>query len=390
MIEQAVVLAAGEGQRLRPFTATKPKVMIKVANKPILEYVVEALRNVGILDIIMVVGYKKERIIDYFGDGTKFGVKISYAIQEQQLGTAHALKQAKELVNETFLVLPGDNIIDSNTVKFALEPWTLVYKRVDEVSKYGAVVLENGKVKEIIEKPSEKVSNLANTGIYSFTEDIFNELDDETSLVSVINKLVAKGFEINAVETQGTWMDIVYPWDILKVNDLAMRFSGKKVSGKVEGNVIITGDVQIGKNTVIRGNTYIKGPVVIGEGCEIGPNAVIMPSTSIGDNVVVGAHSYISNSVIGNNVRILAGSFIQDSVIDRGCVIGSKFTANSDFTEIKIGEEYYKVQTGVFIGENCRIGANVVVEPGSIIGNNSSVAPLKPVRGTIPDNSRVL
>ncbi len=388
MIEQAVILAAGEGQRLRPFTATKPKVMLKVANRPILEYVVSASREAGILDIIMVVGYRKERIIDYFGNGADFGVKIRYAVQEQQLGTAHALKQAKDLVDDSFLVLPGDNIVDAKTIRFALEPWTLVYKRVSEVSKYGAVVVENGRVKEIVEKPRDVVSNLANTGIYSFTKDIFDRMGDETSLVSVVNSL-AKEMEIRAVEN-GTWMDIVYPWDILKVNDLAMTLSGKKIAGKIEQSATIIGDVQIGKNTVIRGNTYIKGPVIIGEGCEIGPNTVIMPSTSIGDNVKIGAHSFVANSVINDSVVLAAGCFVEDSVIDRGCVTGAKFTASSGLAEIKVGNEVHSIEAGVFIGENCRIAANVVAEPGTVIGNDSAIASLKLVRGVLPDKSTVL
>jgi glucose-1-phosphate thymidylyltransferase len=185
-------------------------------------------------------------------------------------------------------------------------------------------------------------------------------------------------------------MDIVYPWDILKVNDLAMDFSGKLISGKVEGNTTIIGNVRIGRNSVIRSNTYIKGPVVIGEGCEVGPNAVLMPSTTIGDNVIIGAHSFIANSVIGDGVAISTGCFVENSVIDRGCVIGPKFTASSGLTEIKIGEELHNVETGVFIGEKCRISANVVTEPGSILGNESSIQPFKLLRGILPDNSMVL
>jgi len=389
MIGQSIILAAGEGQRLRPFTATKPKVMIRVANKPILEYVVSALREVGILDIIMVVGYRKERIIDYFGDGSKFGVRIRYAVQEQQLGTAHALKQAKDFVRDEFIVLPGDNIVDVKTIKCALRPWTLVYRSVGEISKYGAVVIKNGRIARIVEKPRDEISNLANTGIYSFTEDIFNRIGDETSLVSVVNSL-AKEIEIRAVESDGIWMDVVYPWDILRVNDLAMKFSGKKVAGKIEQNVTIIGNVQIGKNTIIRGNTYIKGPVIIGDGCEIGPNAVIMPSTSIGDNVKIGAHSFVANSVINNSVVLSSGCFLEDSVIDRGSVVGAKFTANRGGCELKVGEELHSIEAGVFIGENCRIAANVVAESGTVLGNGSAVASLKLLRGILPDKSMVL
>jgi glucose-1-phosphate thymidylyltransferase len=386
---QAVILAAGEGQRLRPFTANKPKVMIKVANKPILEYVVEALRDAGILDIVMVVGYRRSRIMDYFGNGSKWSVKIEYAIQQQQLGTAHALKQAEELISDDeFLVLAGDNIVDSETIKKVNKPWTLAYKEAEEPSKYGVVVVSNGKVEKIIEKPEKPISNLVNTGIYCFTSEIFERIGDQTDLISVINSMIEDGYEFRCVEAN-TWVDIVYPWDIVKVNDFAIKFSGKIMAGKIEDANII-GDVSIGRNTIIRGNVYIKGPVVIGENCEIGPNAVIMPSTSIGNNVKIGAFSYIENSVIGDNVIIAPNCYIKDSVIDRGCIIKPNFTALSDLAEVKVGDEYHKVKTGVFIGEGCNIGAGVIAEAGTIIGNNVTISSLKIVRGVIPDNSMIM
>ncbi len=386
---QAVILAAGEGQRLRPFTANKPKVMIKVANKPILEFVVEALRDAGILDIVMVVGYKKGRIMSYFGNGSKWGVRIEYAVQQQQLGTAHALKQAERLIrDDEFLVLAGDNIVDSETIAKVDEPWTLAYKRAEEPSKYGVLIVSDGRVERIVEKPERPISDIVNTGIYRFTSEIFEKIGDRTDLITVINSMIEEGYEFRCVEAN-VWVDVVYPWDIVNVNDFAMRFSGKIIAGKVE-NAQIIGDVSIGKNTIIRGNVYIKGPVIIGENCEIGPNAVVMPSTSIGDNVKIGAFCYIENSVIGDNVVIAPNSYIKDSVIDSGCVIGPKFTALSDFAEVKVGEEYRKVKAGVFVGERCRIGANVVAEAGTIIGNDVTVASLKTVRGFVPDNSVVV
>ncbi|HID43056.1 MAG TPA: nucleotidyl transferase, partial [Archaeoglobaceae archaeon] len=343
-----------------------------------------------IFDVIMVVGYKKERIMDYFGDGSSFGVKIKYTEQKQQLGTAHALKQAEEFVEDSFIVCPGDNIVDSRTIECALKPWTLVYKKVkpQEQTKYGSVVVDNGNVSCVVEKPEHAISNFANTGIYSFEKTVFGGIGNETSLIPIINDVASK-FPLKAVETEGIWMDVVYPWDILKVNDLAMKFSGKVIAGRVEGNVNIIGDVRIGEKTIIRGNSYIKGPVVIGEGCEIGPCSVIMPSTSIGNNVKIGANSYVSNSVINNSVFISAGCFIEDSVIDKGCVLGTNFSASKGMADIKIGERVYGVETGVFIGENCRISSNVVAEPGTIIGNDSMVSSLKLLKGILPDMSMV-
>ena len=385
---QAVVLAAGEGQRLRPFTSNKPKVMIKVANKPVLEYVIEALRDAGILDLVIVVGYKKSRIIDYFGGGSKFGVRIEYAFQQQQLGTAHALKQAEKLISDRFLVIAGDNIVDSDTIKKINRPWTLACKEAEEPSKYGVVLVANGVVKEIVEKPEKPISNLVNTGIYCFTTEIFDVIENQVDLVSVINSMIADGYEFRCVEAN-TWVDIVYPWDIIKVNDFAMKFPGKTIAGKVE-RADIVGDVTIGENTVIRGNAYIKGPVILGENCEIGPNTVIMPSTSIGDNVKVGPLSYIENSVIGDNVVISPNSCIKNSVIDRGCIINSNFITLSDLAEIKIGDEYHRVKTGAFVGEGCCIGAGVVLEAGTIVGNDVRILSLKKVGGSIPDKSVVV
>jgi len=389
MIKEAVILAAGEGQRLQPFTATKPKVMIKVANRPIMEYVVNALKSAGIWEITLVVGYKKERITDYFGDGSDFGVKIQYVQQKQQIGTAHALKQAEDMVGDTFIVLPGDNIIDFRTLASIEEPWTLLYQRVKEVSKYGAVILEDGKVVAIVEKPVEETSQLANTGIYTLTNEIFDEIRDETSLVAVINS-IAREREIKAVENPGVWMDLVHPWDVLKENEHAMFFSGKSIAGRLEDKTTIIGHVRIGKNTIIKGNTYIRGPAVIGEGCEIGPNAVVMPSTSIGDNVTIGAHTYISNAVINGGVIIAAGSYLENSVVSSGCVIGARFTASSGLAELKVGKEWHSLETGVFIGEGCSIGANVLAEPGTLIGSNSTIASMNSIRGAIPSASKVL
>ena len=385
---QAVVLAAGEGQRLRPFTANKPKVMIKVANKPILEFVVESLRDAGVLDIIMVVGYRSSRIMDYFGNGKDWNVRIEYAIQKQQIGTAHALKQAEDLIrDDEFLVISGDNIIDAKTIEKVKEPWTLAYKVSEEPSKYGVIELSNGKVKRIIEKPDRPISNLINTGVYCFGKDVF-EFIDVPDLVSVINRMIESGYEFKCVEAE-LWMDIVYPWDILKVNDLAMNFSGKTLSGKVEDSIVI-GDVIVGRNTIIRGNSYIRGPVIFGDNCEVGPNAVIMPSTSIGDNVRIGAFCYLENCVIGDNVTIAPNCHLVDCVIDDGCIVGPNTSVISGDAEIKVGKEHHYIKAGAFLGESCEIGANVVMDAGTILGNNVKVTHLKFVRGVIPDSSTIL
>jgi NDP-sugar pyrophosphorylase family protein len=164
MIKKAVILAAGEGKRLRPFTETMPKVMLPVANKPLLEYVFDATRKSGINEIIVVVGYKKEVIMEHFKDYKN--VKITYVIQDRQLGTAHALLQAKKHIKDSFIVLAGDNIIDPGSISKLIKDhseYSLLIKEHPHTSKYGVVFVENRNISKIVEKPKEDVGKYIST-----------------------------------------------------------------------------------------------------------------------------------------------------------------------------------------------------------------------------------
>lgn len=391
-IEQAVILAAGEGQRLRPLTVLKPKVMIPIADKPILQYVVEALAANGVRHIIMVVGYRKEQVQDYFGSGEKLGVEIDYIVQKQQLGTAHALMHAKDAVADRFLVLPGDNIIKSDTIAPLVEakPSIILVKKQENVSKYGVVTARKGTVEEIVEKPQEATSNLVNTGIYSLDRGMFEFVEEEVELPMVLNSMIARGYEIAAQETDGIWLDAVYPWDILRLNDIALGAVSLSTAGTVEKGVTMKGAVSIGKGTVIRAGSYLVGPLIIGENAEIGPHACIFPATSIGDQVTISPFSQIRNSAIGNGVHIGPGSILEDSIVDRGSVLGGHFTAFSAGAVIEVEGEYHNVHTGTVVGEHCAIEENVTARPGVILGNNSRVSALKLLSGKIPDGSLVV
>jgi len=390
-MKQAVILAAGEGQRLRPFTVNRPKVMLSIADKPILQYVVESLAKNGIRNIVLVVGYRKEQVFDYMGSGEQFGVDITYVTQEKQLGTAHALAQAKGVIKNEFLVLPGDNLIEADTIaQFAtIKPEAILVKRVDNPARYGVVTIERRMVKEVVEKPEEARSNVVSTGIYAFTNEIFNFIEPELDLPSALNNMIAQGYRINARETDGTWLDVIYPWDILNLNDAILRQIQASLGGTIEVGVSLKGQVSVGKDTVIRSNSYIVGPVVIGDGCDIGPNVCILPATSIGDNVVVSPFTEIKNSVIGDDVNIGHGCIIQDSVIDKGCIIKGHFTACSGGDEVRINHEHHLVNVGAMLGEGCSLGNSVVAQPAVIVGNYSQIQPLKLISGRLPDRSLV-
>lgn len=390
-MKQAVILAAGEGQRLRPFTVTKPKAMLTVASRPILAYVVESLVQNGIRNIVLVVGYKKEQIFDYMGSGEQFGIDLTYVTQDKQLGTAHALAQAKGAVEDEFLVLPGNKLIEAETIaEFAnIQPQAVLVKRVDNPIRYGVVTVENGVVTNIIEKPREAVSSLTSTGIYAFSRAIFQFVEGELTMPDALNYMIAQGEILRAYETDGTWLDVVYPWDVISLNAAVIHKIPMSVDGTIEHGVNISGLVSVGRDTIIRSNSYIVGPVVIGEGCQIGPNACILPATSIGRNVVISPFTEIENSVIGDDVNIGAGSIIQDSVIDRGCIIGGHFTACSDETQVRINGELHHVKVGAMLGEGCNLGNSVTVQPGAIIGNYARIKPLKLISDVVPDRSLV-
>ena len=390
-MKQAIVLAAGEGQRLRPFTVTRPKAMLSIADKPILQFVVESLAQNGIRNIIFVVGYRKEQVYDYMGSGEQFGVDITYVTQETQLGTAHALSQVKDMAENEFLVLPGDNLIEAHTIAdfMQIKPEAVLVKRVSDPVRYGVVNIDGGEVKDIVEKPKEPVSNVVNTGIYAFTRDIFKFTESVLDIPDALNNMIAEGYTIQALETGGTWLDVVYPWDIISLNDAVLRNIEVSLGGTIESGASIKGKVMVGEDTVVRSGSCIYGPAVIGSGCDIGPNVCIMPATSIGDNVVISPFTEIKNSVIGNDVTIGTGCIISDSVIDKGCVLKGRFTAVGGQSEVRINGESPSINVGVIMGEDCNVESNVTAQPGVIVGNYCQIQMSKIISGRLPDRSLV-
>jgi UDP-N-acetylglucosamine diphosphorylase/glucosamine-1-phosphate N-acetyltransferase len=390
-MKQAIVLAAGEGQRLRPFTVTRPKAMLAIADKPILQFVVESLARNGIRNIVLVVGYRKEQVYDYMGSGEEFGVEITYVTQETQLGTAHALYQVREVADDEFLVLPGDNLIEAGTIAGFVEmkPEAVLLKRVSDPVRYGVVNVEGGEVKEIVEKPKEAGSNLVNTGIYAFSRNIFDFTESVLDIPDALNNMIAEGHTIKTLETGGTWLDVVYPWDIISFNGAVLSDIETRLGGTVEAGVSLKGQVAIGEDTIVRPGTCIYGPAVIGSGCDIGPNVCIMPATSIGDNVVISSFTEVKNSVIGDDVTIGPGSIISDSVIARGCLIKGRFTALSGQSEMRVNGECPMINVGAIMGEDCHVENSVTAQPGVIVGNNCQIQMLKMISGRLPDRSLV-
>ncbi len=395
---KAVILAAGEGTRLRPFTASEPKVMIPVANKPILQYVVASLVANGITDIVMVVGYKRTSIMNYFGNGEEFGARIDYVNEEKQLGTAHALYQACDKVKDQFLVLPGDNVISKKTISDLLKnksDYSVLITRSNESSKYGVISMVNDMVDDVVEKPEKSPSHLISTGIYALQPKIFDyieELMEERAfdITSVIHRML-EDHELKGIITESTWIDAVYPWDLLSVNSAALAHMVKSYTGTIERGVMIKGKVHIGEGAVIKGGCYIEGPVIISEGCEIGPHACILPSTSIGNDTKIGPLTVVENSLIMESVEVGPNSVIEHSVIGDGVNIGSNFASHVGAKEM-IVEEGVKLLDiiGCMLAEDTIVGSGVTVKEGIIIGSKCTIGSGAVVRDNIHSFSKVL
>jgi UDP-N-acetylglucosamine diphosphorylase/glucosamine-1-phosphate N-acetyltransferase len=398
----AVILAAGEGSRLKPFTITRPKVMIPVGNKPILEYVIAALRESGIIDIIIVVGYKREKIMDYFGDGHAWGVNITYVEQSPQLGTAHALRQAADQITDHFLLVNGDTVVNASDIKQIMNAEicdaAMLTIHASPAKKYGVVETNNGLVKNILEKPKcEDDGNIINAGVYRFSIKIFDflrfmEISErgEYEITDAIKKMISNEYTVRSINSKAIWMDALYPWDLLKLNSATLKHQAFEVSGIIEKGALISGHVGIGNNTVIRSGTYILGPVCIGDNCDIGPNSVILPDTSIGSNCTIEPLTRISNSIIMNNVKVASLSHISGSIVGEGTTLGTGFIAEEGDAMVEVDGTLKEASIGAIIGDNTDIAGRVLSKPGNIIGIRCKVGSGIVVRSNISDHTVVV
>ena len=370
----AVVLAAGEGTRMRPLTYKAPKVMLPVEGKPVLEHIIRACVEAEIKQLIIVTGYLEEIIKSYFGDGHHFDAQIEYASQNQQFGTAHAIAQVKDFVEQKFLVLNGDSLVSSSTIKalaHTLEDKTAVIavKEVANPQQYGVIEVSGDEVVRIIEKPKKPLTNLANLGIYGFDPAIFDAIDmtllssrGEYEITDSIQLLIDQRYDVGYLNVPDMWIDIGTPWDLLNANEILLKGIGTEIDGAVEPFATIIGEVKIGEGSIVRNGSYITGPVVIGENCDIGPNCDLRPSTSIGHRVKVGHAVEVKNSIIMDDTKIGHLSYVGDSIIGRRCNFGAgTLIANLRFDEknIKVnGVDTGRRKLGVVMGDDVNTGIN--------------------------------
>jgi len=398
---KAVILAAGEGVRLQPITSTRPKHLIKVGGKPILEHCLNAVKTSGIDEALIVIHYMGDAIRQYFGDGEKFGLKIEYVEQKAVLGTGNAVSMVEPHIKDDFLLAYGDLLFSAEAVKNVIDlhkkekpAATMAVVPVENPEDYGIVELEDKKhVKRIVEKPKheEAPSNLANAGICVFSTEIFDKVREtsasargEWEITDAVSQLLKEKKTVLAVKvSRDDWVDIGRPWDLLEANRWALERMDHKVWGLVENGAHLVGPVTVAETARIRSGAYIEGPALIDEESDIGPNCYIRSYTSVGKKVRIGNACEIKNSIIMDKVHIGHLSYVGDSILGENCNLGAgTITANYrlDGGTIKMAVkdrvmDSGRTKLGAVLGDNVKAGINALFMPGVKVGCNSWIGP---------------
>ena len=327
---KALILSGGKGTRLRPITHTGAKQLVPVANKPILFYGVEAIRDAGITDVGIVVGDTEPEIRAALGDGSAFGIKTTYLRQQAPLGLAHAVKIAQDFMGkDSFVMYLGDNLILDGITPLVREferdrpNSQILLAHVPNPREFGVAELDGTRVKRLTEKPKEPQSDLALVGVYMFDSSIFDSVNaikpsarGELEITDAIQHLIDHGKKVNCHIITGWWKDTGKLEDMLEANRMVLSRARRSLRGTMDAKTRTEGEVIVGAGSVIE-NSILRGPLIIGERCEI-RNSYIGPFTSIYDEVA------IKNSEIEHSI-VLERCVIQDIPVRiEGSLIGKE------------------------------------------------------------------
>ncbi len=377
---KAVIMAGGEGTRLRPLTCNRPKPMVPVAGRPVMEHIAALLVNHGIHDIAVTLHYLPDIISGHFGDGGQFGVRMRYYIENKPLGTAGSVRNAESFLDDTFLVISGDALTDidiTKAIQFHKERdamATLVLKRVDIPLEYGVVVTDGeGRIIRFLEKPGwgEVISDTVNTGIYILSPEIFsyfgaNKVFDFSRDLFPI--LLGENKRLFGYVAEDYWCDIGDINAYIKAN---FDVLDRRVRAEIPGKEIKKG-IWIGQDTSIDKNVRLEAPCVIGSGCHIRDGSIIAGYSIIGDNTLIADRSSIKRSVIWKNSNIGSNAQL------RGSIICSR-------AHLEPGVSAFESSV---VGESSTIGERTMIRPGIKIWPGKSVGPGMEVESNIVWGSR--
>jgi len=346
---KGILLHGGHGTRLRPLTHTGPKQLLPIANKPMSEFCLESMKDAGITEIAIIIGGNgSNKVREYYGNGKKLGLVITYVEQEYPKGIAHAIGLCKNFIGEDkFLVFLGDNIIQKSISDIAERFETnsssasILLCEVENPSRFGIADVKDGKILKIMEKPKNPPTNLAVTGIYFLTPTIFDIIDrlkpswrNEYEITDALDMLLKEGNEIVYDTITDYWKDTGTPEDIINANKEILKNMKSYFRGEKEENISISGNVMIDAGTKIGKNCKITGPVIIGKNCILEEDTIIGPNTSIGDNSKI-SKSNIENSIIMGSCEIMTDIKIRNSIISANSKI---YKAENEERVLLLGE----------------------------------------------------
>jgi bifunctional UDP-N-acetylglucosamine pyrophosphorylase/glucosamine-1-phosphate N-acetyltransferase len=407
---KCLVLAAGDGTRMLPLTARTAKPLLKVAGRPFVVHTLEVLRGAGVDDIAVLVGWQKEAVIGHFAKADK-DLRPTFLEQEERLGTADAIGKAEPWAKGRFLCVNGDVLPPEGSIKRLLkeqrkDPSSVIMTcaRVKDPTGYGVVEMgPDGVVTALVEKPERPSGECVNAGIYAFPKDIFDEVREtpmsrrgEFEITTTFQRLMAQG-RLRAVVMEEPWIEVTYPWDLLRANAHLMQGLEGALEGKVEEGVHTEGPVVVREGAHVRSGTYIIGPAIIDSDARVGPNAFIRPSTYIGRGCHVGAACELKNTILNDGSDVPHLNYVGDSVIMEGCNLG----AGTKVANLRLDEgpvpstsKGRRVVSGLrklgaIIGPGVKVGINCSIDAGTVISEDAFIGPGARVRGFVAPRARI-
>jgi mannose-1-phosphate guanylyltransferase/phosphomannomutase len=373
---KAVVMAGGEGTRLRPLTSNQPKPMILVGNRPVMDYIIELLKRYDFTDIVVTLHFLPQLIRNYFGSGSELGVSISYVTEEEPLGTAGSVKNAEEHLSETFLVISGDALTDFDLKKVVeyhrkkKSMVTIVLKKVENPLEYGIVITdESGRIERFLEKPSwgEVFSDTVNTGIYVLEPDIFEYIPEGKPFdfsKDLFPLLLEKGFPLYGYIADGYWCDIGNLDQYRKANmDLLLGRIGFEPAG-----IRTKKDVWIGEGALIDPEANLEGPAIIGQHVRVEKRATIGEFSVIGHNVAIQEGAHVHRAIIMDN------SFVGSHAVLHNCIVGRNV----------------EIKKGVRVEERSIIGDESIIGEDAVISHDVKIYPFKTVEAGAAVNRSII
>jgi len=391
-VTKGVVLAAGEGTRMRPLTHNRPKTMLPAADRPILEHVLDVLVACGLEEIGMVVGYERDRVQEHFGHAHR-DVPLTYVHQSKQLGSGHALQQAADATAGSTLVLNGDRVIDERIVADVLEGFdgepTVSVLEHPTPSQYGAVRVSNGRLTELEERPDSGEYRLINAGVYAFDDRVFDAIDrtprreGEIQLPDVIGTLLDDG-PVRAVTTDGLWADATYPWDLLYLN---RELLGRERVDRPR----LRDAVWVADSARVHERATLQGPVAVGPDAEVAAGAVIGPNVTVGRNGTVGSNVTLRNAVLDTDARVGDGATVVDCVAGQDVTVGAGSVVPGGPGDVRVEDRVFEGRTlGAVLADRACVGGGVTFAPGTLVGAGATVADGVHLAGTVPNGARVV